>query len=257
MERWTPEQLQASVDAYLDMRERVARGEKVNKAETFRDLANKYGKDDAAWTRRFGNISQVMEELGYRQIPGLRPLANVGTNVTKLLVGMIQARIGDAEAGLADAEVRASLVLAEQAVNASNGFSPEGAEDQRRRVLRSVVQRRGQPAFRKALIEVYGGRCAITGCAIVDLLEAAHVYPYKDGATNDVSNGLLLRADLHTLFDLRLISADPDTSRVVGCKSLQDSEYQIYIGKALAIRSAGAIALSVDALRWHRSRCEW
>lgn len=257
MERWTPEQLQASVDGYLDMRERIARGEKVNKAETFRNLANKYGKDEAAWARRFGNLSQVMEELGYRKIPGLRPLANVGANVTKLLVGMIQARIGDAEAGLADAKVRAALVLAEQAVKASNGFSPEDVEDQRRRVLRSVVQRRGQPAFRKALIEVYGGRCAITGCAIVDLLEAAHVYPYKDGATNDVSNGLLLRADLHTMFDLRLISADPVTSRVVGCASLQGSEYEIFFGKSLATRAAGAIALSVDALAWHRSRCEW
>lgn len=257
MDRWTPEQLQASVDGYLEMRERISRGEKVNKAQTFRDLAAKHGKDEAAWTRRFGNVSQVMDELGYRQIPGLRPLANVGTNVTKVLAGMIQARIGDVEAGLASLDVRADLARAERDVEASKGFSPEGVEDQRRWVIRSVVQRRGQPAFRKALIEVYGGRCAITGCVIIDLLEAAHVYPYKDGVTNDVSNGLLLRADLHTLFDLRLISADPDTSRVVGSAELQGSEYAGYLGVTLATRAAGAKALSVDALRWHRSACEW
>lgn len=257
MERWTPEQLQASVDGYLEMRERISRGEKVNKAQAFRDLAAKHGKDEAAWTRRFGNVSQVMDELGYRQIPGLRPLANVGTNVTKVLADMIRARIGDVEAGLTNLDVRADLARVEQDVEAGNGFSPESVEDQRRRVLRSVVQRRGQPKFRKALIEVYGGRCAISGCAMVDLLEAAHVYPYKDGVTNDVSNGLLLRADLHTLFDLRLISTDPDTSQVVGCAALQGSEYAGYLGISLATRAAGTKALSVDALRWHRSTCEW
>lgn len=257
MQRWTPEQLQASVDGYLEMRERISRGEKVNKAQTFRDLAAKHGKDEAAWTRRFGNVSQVMDELGYRQIPGLRPLANVGTNVTKVLASMIQDRIGNVEAGLATLDVRADLALAERDVEALKGFSPQDVEDQRRRVLRSVVQRRGQPAFRKALIEVYSGRCAITGCAIVDLLEAAHVYPYKDGVTNDVSNGLLLRADLHTLFDLQLISADPDTLRVIGCAALQGSEYAGYFGMTLATRATGAKALSADALRWHRSSCQW
>lgn len=257
MERWTPEQLQASVDGYLDMRERISRGEKVNKAQAFRDLAAKHGKDEAAWTRRFGNVSQVMDELGYRQIPGLRPLANVGTNVTKVLADMIRARIGDVEAGLTNLDVRADLARAARDVEASKGFSPEGVEDQRQRVLRSVIQRRGQPAFRKALIEVYGGRCAITGCSIVDVLEAAHIYPYMDGETNDVGNGLLLRADLHTLFDLRLISADPDTSRVVGCTSLQGTEYDQYIGRTLACRAAGVTTISVESLRWHRSACEW
>lgn len=257
MERWTSKQLQASVDGYLEMRDRISRGEKVNKAQTFRDLAEEYGKDEAAWTRRFGNVSHVMDELGYQQIPGLRPLANVGTNVTKVLTGMIEARIGDVEPGLANLDVRVSLPLEENNLLLTRGFSPGNVDDQRRRVLRSVVQRRGQPAFRRALVEAYGGKCAITGCAVVDLLEAAHVYPYNDGTTNDVSNGLLLRADLHTLFDLHLISADPDTSLVVGCASLHGSEYQGYIGRTLASRVTGAASVSPQALRWHRSRCKW
>lgn len=257
MERWTDEQLQASVDGYLDMRARIVSGEKVNKAQTFRDLADKYGKDEAAWTRRFGNVSQVMDELGYRLIPGLRPLANVGTNVSKTLVRMIQARIGDGEAGLADAGVRAELVERERELLESREFSPDDAEDQRRRMLRSVVQRRGQPAFRKALIEIYGGRCAMTGCAVVDLLEAAHIYPYRDGATNDPSNGLLLRADLHTLFDLRLVSVEPDSLVVVASPSLGETEYASYFGRALASRSARAVDVSVESLRWHRAQCNW
>ncbi|MCY1550364.1 HNH endonuclease [compost metagenome] len=65
--------------------------------------------------------------------------------------------------------------------------------------------RRGQGAFRRALIDVYSGTCAITGCTAVDVLEAAHIVPYKGEHTNRVDNGLLLRADIHTLFDLGLL----------------------------------------------------
>lgn len=257
MERWTPEQLQASVEGYLEMREIIARGGRVNKAQFFRGLASKYGKDTAAWARRFGNVSQVMDELGYRLIPGIRPLPNVGTKVTKMLIEMIQARIGDVDAGLAPRTVRAELIEAEKAANASQEFSPQDAADYRHRVLRSVVLRRGQPAFRKALIEIYGGSCAISGCAIVDLLEAAHIYPYRDGTTNDLSNGLLLRADLHTLFDLRLISIDPESMRVVTSAALTGTTYEHFSGLALRARASGTTSISKQSLKWHRQQCTW
>ena len=257
MERWTQEQLQASVDAYLAMREQMAIGESVNKAQTYRDLADAHGKSAGAWEQRFGNVSQVMEQLGYRLIPGLKPLPNVGSNVTKVLAGMIQKRIGDGEAGLADNTVRAELVDAEHALEATGGFAPAEAKDERRWVMKSVVQRRGQPAFRKALIEAYSGKCAISGCAIVDILEAAHIFPFMDGSTNDVGNGLLLRADLHTLFDLHLISFDPDSLRVVAKDSLRGSEYEMFFDRVLATRATGSPGLATDALRWHRSQCNW
>src|SRR5205823_2979542 len=81
-------------------------------------------------------------------------------------------------------------------------FDPISIEDGRRRIQAS---RQGQFAFRAALIEAYGGRCAMTGCDILEVLEAAHIVPYRGPSTNAVSNGLLLRADIHTLFDLGLI----------------------------------------------------
>lgn len=55
---------------------------------------------------------------------------------------------------------------------------------------------------------------AITGCAVVEVLEAAHIVPYRGDQTNVVHNGLLLRADLHTLFDLGLLRIDPHTRQV-------------------------------------------
>lgn len=72
-------------------------------------------------------------------------------------------------------------------------------------VLSSIKVRRGQPKFRKLLLEAFAGQCAVTGCAIEDVLEAAHIIPHTEKVNYSVSNGLLLRADVHTLFDLNLI----------------------------------------------------
>ncbi|MBI5863007.1 MAG: HNH endonuclease, partial [Planctomycetes bacterium] len=78
-------------------------------------------------------------------------------------------------------------------------------------VMRAIRARRGQPAFRNALRERYGDRCQITGCPVLDVLEAAHIRPYRTEADNAPDNGLLLRAYLHTLFDLDLLGIEPQT----------------------------------------------
>lgn len=87
-------------------------------------------------------------------------------------------------------------------------FDPQSVEDGRRRIEQLVVIRQGQTAFRRRLLEAYGRKCAMTGCEIEDILEAAHISPYKGKQTDDVTNGLLLRADIHTLFDRGLIKVD-------------------------------------------------
>jgi len=46
------------------------------------------------------------------------------------------------------------------------------------------------------------------------VLEAAHIKPYRGKTDSHLENGLLLRADLHTLFDLNLIGVEPDTLTV-------------------------------------------
>ncbi|MEU6208052.1 HNH endonuclease [Micromonospora musae] len=71
----------------------------------------------------------------------------------------------------------------------------------RRRRLAQVTARQGQADFRRRLMAAYDGRCAITGCDVEAVLQAAHIDPYNGPATNRVTNGLLLRADLHNLFD--------------------------------------------------------
>jgi predicted restriction endonuclease len=80
--------------------------------------------------------------------------------------------------------------------------------DERQRKLREIGDCRGQPEFRNRLIAAYGGVCAVTGCNAVAALEACHLAPYSGAQSNHVTNGLLLRADIHTLFDLDLIGIE-------------------------------------------------
>jgi hypothetical protein len=117
----------------------------------------------------------------------------------------------------------------------SEPFDPKSQEDARERVLREIVQRRGQHKFRKSLICAYGGRCAITGCSVAPLLEAAHITPYLGPETNAVTNGLLLRADIHTLWDLGLIAVDPEAHTVWVSADITDSTYQALTGVLLML----------------------
>jgi putative restriction endonuclease len=111
---------------------------------------------------------------------------------------------------------------------------PADAYDARLRVLRQIVARQGQSAFRAALLAAYHGRCAITGCDAPAVLEAAHLRPYRGPGSNTVSNGVLLRSDLHTLLDLRLLAVDPVTRQVVVSKLLDGTQYRALSGRDLA-----------------------
>jgi putative restriction endonuclease len=110
---------------------------------------------------------------------------------------------------------------------------PPDDYDARRRVQAQITQRRGQPEFRAALIRAYGGRCAVTRCDAVEALEAAHIQPYRGPASNVVSNGLPLRSDIHTLYDLDLIAINPDTYEVVLAPRLHGTHYASLAGVRL------------------------
>ena len=92
-------------------------------------------------------------------------------------------------------------------------------------VTREVESRLGQQQFRGRLITAYGRRCAISGCDIEAVLEAAHIQSVANGGTHAVTNGLILRADLHTLFDRGLITIN-DRFEVQVDRSLSKSAYQ-------------------------------
>jgi hypothetical protein len=118
-------------------------------------------------------------------------------------------------------------------------FDPDSVEDARRRVLASIIRRQGQGEFRNAVLRAYGFSCAVTGCDVPEVLEAAHIFPYGGIETNHVQNGILLRADLHTLFDLGLLTFDHEW-RVRLDESLKGTSYWTFHGMPVQLPQAEA-----------------
>ncbi|KXU95023.1 HNH endonuclease [Caballeronia megalochromosomata] len=139
----------------------------------------------------------------------------------------------------------------EQAVEIVTAFDPANLEDARRRINASIVVRQGQPAFREKLLDAYERRCALTNCAVEAVLEAAHICGYMGPETNDVRNGLLLRADLHTLYDRMLIAIDPATHEVSIDPELRESEYASLEGHLLRLPKHPRQQPSREALQIH------
>ena len=106
-------------------------------------------------------------------------------------------------------------------------FESIDLQDRRRFSVRRVAERDGQTEFRSQLEIAYEGKCAISGCGVSEALEAAHILSYRGAHTNHIQNGILLRADLHCLFDAGLISINQEYKILVSNR-LAGSEYFDY-----------------------------
>jgi putative restriction endonuclease len=129
-------------------------------------------------------------------------------------------------------------------------------DDLRERAEREIVVRRGQQRFRESLLDAYNHKCAVSDCGVEPVLEAAHIDRYFGDHSHQISNGLLLRSDLHALFDLRLIAFDRNyTVRV--SPDLKSSEYNRFHGSSLRIPGASADSPNLQALSRHADSCQW
>jgi len=135
--------------------------------------------------------------------------------------------------------------------HSSEVFDPRSVSDGRQRMLASILRRQGQQDFRQKLLTAYNSECAMTRCGVSWILEAAHITPYRGIRTNAVSNGLLLRADIHTLFDLALISIEPARMKIHVSTRVRDPLYVALDGKTLAVPSNKTARPSEIALAEH------
>ncbi len=99
------------------------------------------------------------------------------------------------------------------------------SRDSRKLTETIQVVRQGQAAFRAQLLQAYEGKCALTGFDLPEALEAAHISPFRGKQTNILGNGLLLRADIHGLFDAGVIGFNPKDRRVMLSKQAKESRY--------------------------------
>jgi hypothetical protein len=105
-----------------------------------------------------------------------------------------------------------------------------------------IAGRRGQTEFRKKLLEKYK-KCVVTGCDVTDVLEAAHIEPYASGGDPKVQNGLLLRSDIHTLFDLDLLGINPDGFTVELNPTCDHEPYCTYSSRKLPLSDVDCNAI--------------
>jgi len=122
-----------------------------------------------------------------------------------------------------------------------------------------IAPRLGQGAFRFVVTDGYERRCAITGERTLPILDAAHIKSFKVGGEHVPSNGLLLRTDIHRLFDKGYVSVTPDGRFVVSRRLKADFEngkpyYELDGTIVRPPRNKDAIP-STAALEWHRDNC--
>ncbi|AQX51318.1 HNH endonuclease [Elizabethkingia anophelis] len=131
-------------------------------------------------------------------------------------------------------------------------FNLDAVQDTRQKIALQINVRRGQKKFRDSLLKSYDNKCAISGCTIVELLEAAHIYPYKGDDTNHLQNGILLRTDLHTLFDLGLMSIHPTEYTVeLSDQLLEHDFYKDLLGIKIGLPIRKEDYPSIEVLEYH------
>ncbi len=119
-----------------------------------------------------------------------------------------------------------------------------------------VTPRLGQGAFRVLVTDAYDRRCAVSGEKTLPILDAAHIQSYADGGEHEGPNGLLLRTDIHKLFDLGYVTIDEDARFVVSGRLKADFDngkhYYDLHGTPLRAPVLASAAPSSAALDWHR-----
>lgn len=116
----------------------------------------------------------------------------------------------------------------------------------------------GQAAFRVRLTEAYHRKCAFSGEKTLPALEAAHIKPYSESGPHKVSNGLLLRADFHKLFDAGYVTLTTDYKIEVSSKIKEEfnngKDYYKYHGSNLFLLPEHVSQQPNPAyIEWHNS----
>lgn len=160
-------------------------------------------------------------------------------------------------AALSQALPSQAVTTFEQRVQAELALMPASAV-QNTEVLRMVRQRVGQQAYRQAMLDYWGGACAVTGLALPQALRASHAKPWAECTTDaerlDVFNGFLLSANLDALFDNFLISFSDDGGLLVSDRVAPPDRERLGLGAPGAMRLRWIAGPHQAYLRFHRER---
>ena len=119
-------------------------------------------------------------------------------------------------------------------------------------------RRIGQGIFRSVITDVYGRTCSVTGEKALPVLDAAHIRPFSETQDNFVQNGLLLRSDVHRLFDAGYVTVTPEL-RVEASRRMKDDfndgdTYLALHGSPVRVPDEAGLRPDPEALRWHNEQ---
>jgi putative restriction endonuclease len=119
----------------------------------------------------------------------------------------------------------------------------------------TLLPRIGQGSFRLMVTDTYERRCAVTNERTLPVLEAAHIKPYSEGGQHVVSNGILLRSDIHTLFDEGYVTINPSMQFEVSRKIKEEFEngrdYYSLQGRSIRLPANPLYHPDRRFLEWH------
>jgi putative restriction endonuclease len=122
-----------------------------------------------------------------------------------------------------------------------------------------ILPRLGQGAFRVLVTDIYRRRCAITQERTLPALEAAHIRPYAEGGKHEARNGLLMRRDIHSLFDAGYVTVTPElhfeVSRRIREEFDNGKHYYALHGKRIDLPKEIGQHPDPKALSWHNENC--
>lgn len=149
---------------------------------------------------------------------------------------------------------QAAWTFRERAAKELDRLAGKGTE-----VERLVRQRVGQDVFREALLDYWGGACAVTGLALPEVLRASHAKPWADCESDeerlDVFNGFLLVANLDALFDRGLIGFDAGGDMVITPRLTTEHRVSLHLREGLRLRWIAPE--HAPFLQWHREHVFW
>jgi putative restriction endonuclease len=130
-----------------------------------------------------------------------------------------------------------------------------GVEEPRYGEPTLIRPRLGQGAFRVLVTDIYHRRCAVTGERTLPALDAAHIQPYAEGGGHVPPNGLLLRRDIHSLFDAGYVTVTPEyrfeVSRRIRDEFENGRDYYAMHGKGIAVPDRADRKPDRRFLSWH------
>lgn len=243
----------------LNLYEKISFGKFDQSNPVLIDVATRMGRTPGSVAMKLSNLASLDERLAARGIKGLSGASTLDRSVwaefhafQETLAPESEALLSELMTGDSDTpiEVQPELITVQR--------MPEGPTES----ATTVTVRRGQRFSRQAVLNTYGGRCAVTGLAIRELLIASHIIPWNAGEHHrlDPQNGIALNALHDKAFDRGLITFDTDL-RLVLAPSLRDhfanatvaQSLKAYEGQPLAI-PAEAAGPKAEYLEYHRSR---